>query len=101
MSSQPLTSAQRKQLRGLAHDLKPIAQVGRSGITDALVRNIDQAIEHHELVKVRFMEHRDSKSELTGLLAERLGAQLAGIVGHVAIFYRPASDEEARRISLG
>ncbi len=100
MPATPLTGSQRKQLRKLAHSLKPVAQIGKAGLSDTLVSNLDDAIDHHELVKVRFIEHRDRKRELLEELAERIGVQIAGIIGHVVILYRPAAEPEDRRIVL-
>lgn len=100
MSEIPLRGAQRKYLRGLAHGLKPLIQVGRAGLAPGLVANVDEALQHHELIKVRFLEHKAEKRELSAALADQLDAALAGIIGHVAIFYRPASEPADRRIDL-
>ncbi len=96
----PLGGTDRKYLRGLAHTLKPVVHVGRAGLTDTLVGSVDTALADHELIKVRFLEFKDSRRELAGELAERTGAEQVGLVGHVAIFYRPASDPEDRRVVL-
>lgn len=95
-----LSSSQRKALRGLAHDLKPLVHIGRAGLTDGVLESLDQALADHELVKVRFLDQRDRKAELCEEIARRLGAALAGVVGHVAILYREAPHEEDRRIEL-
>lgn len=95
-----LTSAQRKHLRGLAHHLEPLVQIGRSGLSDGVLASLDQALTQHELVKVRFVDHRPRKRELCAEVVERLGAALAGTVGHVAIFYRPVSGDEDRQVRL-
>ena len=52
----PLTSSQRKRLRGLAHDLKPLVHLGKAGLTDAALAQIDKELADHELIKVRFLE---------------------------------------------
>lgn len=95
-----LTSSQRKHLRGLAHHLEPLVQIGHSGLSDGVLASLDQALEQHELVKVRFLDHRSRKRALCAEVVERLGAALAGTVGHVAIFYRPASEDEDRQVRL-
>ena len=49
----PLTSSQRKRLRGLAHDLHPLVHLGKAGLTDAALAQIDKELADHELIKVR------------------------------------------------
>ena len=95
-----LTSAERKYLRGLAQRMDPVVYVGKAGLSDSVVESADLALEAHELVKVRFIDHKDEKDEITQVLAERTGAQVAGRIGHVAIIYRQNPDEDKRRIDL-
>ena len=95
-----LTSSQRKRLRSLAHDLRPIVHVGAAGLTDGVLRSVNAALDDHELIKVRFLDHTDRKKELSTQIANRLHGHVAGLIGHVAILYRPARDPEARRIEL-
>lgn len=92
-----LTGKQRKRLRGLAHALEPVVQVGQAGVTAGVVRSVDQALVTHELIKVRLHEPRDKKAA-SQTLAERAGATLCGLVGHTAILYRPHPD--APKIAL-
>ena len=95
-----LTGAQRKYLRGLAHSLKPVVHIGHGGLTDGLLENLDQALESHELVKVKFSDFQDRKRELAAEIDDRLGSAQAGMIGHVVIFYRRARDPEKRAIRL-
>lgn len=88
-----LTSAQTRFLRGQAHDLKAMLQVGGKGITDALVAEIDLALEHHELIKVKVgAEDRDARDAMIDQIAERTGAALVQRIGHTAVLYRPSRD---------
>lgn len=95
-----LSSRQRKTLRGLAHALEPVVHVGKGGITDALVAQVERALGDHELIKVRFVDGKSEKAELVAELVERTGAASAGTVGHVAMLYRAHEDPEKRRIEL-
>jgi RNA-binding protein len=97
-----LTGGQRKFLRGLAHHLNPGAFVGAKGVTPALVAEIDAALDGAELIKIKFGDHKD-KSVKTALLDEisrQTGAAVAGMVGHVAVLYRPHKNPDKRRIKL-
>jgi len=88
-----LTAAQTRFLRGQAHDLKAMLQVGGKGITDPLVAEIDLALEHHELIKVKVAaEDRDARDSMIGEIADRAGAALVQRIGHTAVLYRPSKD---------
>lgn len=95
-----LTSAQRKYLRGLAHELEAVVLVGKGGLSDGLLLNLDTALSSHELVKVKFNDFKDQKKELAAEIAEKLGAIHVATIGHVATFFRPAKDEKKRQIVL-
>ncbi len=95
-----LTGAQKKYLRGLAHGLKPVVHVGRNGLTEGVFESLDQALDSHELIKVKLRADRDEKRELAAAIDARLGSVQVGAIGHVAIFYRQARDPERRSIRL-
>ncbi len=97
-----LKGFQKKYLRGLAHNLKPIVLIGQKGLTDDLVKSSDQALERHELIKVKFNEfkEKDQKAEITEEICKRTKAELAGTIGHIAILYREQKDPEKKKIFL-
>ena len=89
-----LTSAQTRFLRGQAHDLKAMLQVGGKGISETLVAEIDLALEHHELIKIKVgAEDRDGRDAAIAQIAERTGAALVQRIGHTAVLYRPSKDK--------
>ena len=94
-----LTSAQTRFLRGQAHELKAMLQVGGKGLTDALVNEVDGALEHHELIKVKVAAaDREVRDAMVDELAQRAGAALVQRIGHTAVLFRPSKDN--RRIVL-
>ncbi len=95
-----LTGSERARLSAMAHGLKPLVQVGRDGVTEAQIENIDRALEDHELIKVRFLGRKEEKRELSGEISERTGSELVGLIGNVAILYRESPDPSKRRIKL-
>jgi len=95
-----LTSAQRKHLRGLAHALKPVVQIGKQGLTEATIRQADEALNDHELIKVQATVPREEKREIADRLASELMAEIAGHIGHVVILYREHPDPEMRVIEI-
>lgn len=89
-----LNNQQLRYLRGLAHDLKPVILVGNKGVTDALVAELDLALEHHELVKIRIAaEDRDARDEAAVALAQRVSAEKVQRIGHTLTLYRRNADE--------
>lgn len=89
-----LTNAQIRFLRGQAHDLKAMLQVGGKGITDALVAEVDGALEHHELIKIKAAaSDRELRDAMIADLAARSDAALVQRIGNVAVLYRPAKDK--------
>ena len=91
-ASPQLTGAQRQHLRGRAHGLEPVVQVGRAGITSAVLRSVDAALATHELIKVRLHEPEDKRAAASAL-AERTRSALAGLIGHTVILFRPHPDK--------
>jgi len=96
-SGRRLSGRDRRYLRSLAHELRPVVQVGEAGLTPPVVQALEQALLDHELVKVRLREPEDKKA-LARALAEAADADLAGLVGHTAILYR--RHPERPRIAL-
>lgn len=97
-----MNSSQRKYLRGLAHGLKPVVFVGQKGVTATLGKAINEALDTHELIKIKFVEFKEKaqKTAITERIETDTGAVLAGLIGHTAIFYRPHENPEKRRIQL-
>lgn len=92
MDASSLTSRQRRHLKGLAQRLEPAVRVGDAGVTDAVVRALDEALRSHELVKVRMRQPEDKKA-MAARLAEATGATLLGLVGHTVVLYRANPDD--------
>ena len=100
LSMTTLTSAQRKWLRGQAHALKPVVQIGKQGLTEGTIRQVDEALDAHELIKVQAVVPREEKEEIATRLASEVDAEVAGRIGHVIILYRENPDPEERVYEL-
>ena len=94
-----LTPAQNRFLRGMAHDLKALLQIGGKGVTPAFMAELDEVLERHELIKVKVAaEDREARDAMVAELVETSGSVLVQRIGHVAVLYRPA--KEKRQIIL-
>ena len=85
-----LTERQRKYLRRLAHDVKPVVQVGNSGLTDGLLAELNDCLTRHELIKVKVrVRNRDLRDETIDELSRITGAEIIQRVGNTASLFRP------------
>ncbi len=92
--STSLSNPQKRYLRGLAHDLKPIILVGTKGPTDSLLLELDTALERHELLKVKISaEDRDGRDAWIAQLVDKSQSELVGRIGNVAILFRRSKDK--------
>lgn len=99
---QTLKGFQKRYLRGKGHGLKPAITIGQKGLGDSLFQALDTALTHHELIKVKFVDHKEKalKIQLCSEIEVRAGCHLAGMVGHTALFYRCHPDPAERKIAL-
>ena len=83
------TGKQRRKLRGLAHHLDPIVQVGKEGVTDSVLAAVRKALDDHELIKVRVLESApEGRDEAGAAIAAKTDAHVAGAVGRIVMLYR-------------
>jgi len=96
-----ITSKQRSYLRSLAHNIDPLVYMGKQGLTDNVVKELDLCLENRELVKVKLQEGCElDPKEIANELAEELGAEFVQAIGRKFTLYRQSSDPEKRQIVL-
>lgn len=90
-----ITSKQRSFLRSMAHGIDPIAYLGKQGLTENVVKQIDVCLEARELVKVKLQEgcELDAKT-VANEVADRLGAEFVQAIGHKFTLYRESKDNK-------
>ncbi len=95
------TSKQRAHLKSLASTLKPIAQVGKEGISENLLNGLSDALDAHELIKVNLLPAAGEDGEnLAANIADLLGAEVVAVIGRKAIFYRRSTRENFEHIEV-
>lgn len=88
-----LTPVQRKHLKSLAHDLKPVVMIGNAGLSAAVIAEADRALTAHELIKIRVLnDDRDAREAWLKALCETLNAAPVQHIGKLLIVYRPAPE---------
>ena len=95
-----INSKQRSKLRSLAHHIKPSVYIGKSGLSDGAFDSIDQSLESHELIKVKFNESKASKEDLINSAEDKLSAFIVGSIGSTLIMFRPNEDHEKRKYRI-
>jgi RNA-binding protein len=85
----PLTNAQIRVFKAQAQRLKATLKVGKEGLSQQFLAALDDALKHHELVKVKFDDFKEQKKELAPQLAEKSGSHLVTQLGNVVVLFRP------------
>ncbi len=89
MHTKSLDNTQLKQLRSLAHSLKPVVRVGQHGITDGVRRELESALAHHELVKIKLgAANRDARDKMLASLCEFAAAVIVQRIGNTGVLFR-------------
>ncbi len=89
-----LNSRQRAQLRGMANTYDTIMQVGKSGISEQTLKQVDDALEARELIKLRRLETApETTRETAEFIAEKVGADVVQVIGSKFILYRQSKDK--------
>lgn len=95
-----LTPVQRQHLKALAHDKKPIVQIGGAGVSVGVIGAVNQALKDHELIKVQLPQDCEDKQSLATDVADQTQAEVCQIVGRIAVLYRPGPPDRQDRIEL-
>ena len=96
-----MTSKQRAYLKGLAMNMSPVFQFGKSSVTPELVQALDDVLEARELIKVTVLNNcMDDPRELAETVAGRTRSEVVQVIGKKIVLYRPAKNEEKRKILL-
>lgn len=93
-----LTTKQKQFLKGLAHHLSPVVMLGGNGLTEGILAEIENALDHHELIKVKISgAERETKQLIIDAIVRETKATNVQTIGHVLVLYRQS---EEKKISL-
>ena len=96
-----LTSKQRSNLKSIAANLQPIAQLGKGGVNDNMIRSLSEALEARELIKVNVLTNAEDDAKSMGAaLAERLMADCVAVIGRKVILYRRSQRKNFEHIEF-
>ncbi len=90
-----LSNKQKQYLKGLAHNLKPVVQLGGNGLTEGVLAEIDLALDHHELIKVKVpSDDRQEKALIMDAIVRETNAIKLQVIGHVLILFRQSEEQK-------
>jgi putative YhbY family RNA-binding protein len=96
MSAIQLTPLQRKEHRAAAHHLQPVVMIGSDGLTPAVQKEVERALDAHGLIKVRvFSDDRATRDALLSTLADTCGAAAVQHIGKLLVLWRPKAEKTA------
>lgn len=88
-----LTEIQKRELRGRGHALKPVVSIGNSGLSKAVLRELELSLEHHELLKIRIGgADRDERRLIIDRICTTFNTELVQAIGHIALLYHKPGD---------
>lgn len=79
---------QKKKLKAQAHPLNPVVIIGQAGLTEAVIKEINVALDAHELIKVKIRAERDERAAIREQICEQTKAELVQSIGQIAVIYR-------------
>lgn len=89
-----LNGKQKRFLRAIAHNLKPVYQIGKDNIHDNLLAGIDKSLEANELIKVKILESCElTKNEAALIISSKTKAEIVQILGRTIVFYRDSPEK--------
>jgi RNA-binding protein len=96
-----MTSKQRSYLKGLAMNIDPIFQIGKSSLTPEITNAIAEALDARELVKITILKNcADDGNSIASILSERTHSEVVQVIGRKIVLYKQAKDETKRKIAL-
>ncbi|NND44498.1 MAG: ribosome assembly RNA-binding protein YhbY [Xanthomonadales bacterium] len=83
-----LSNAQLRHLRGMTHHINPVVMVADKGLTDNVMAELESALDHHELIKVKLRADRAARAAMSEQIASTCKAQIVHQIGQVSCFFR-------------
>jgi RNA-binding protein len=87
-----ITAKQRKSLEKLAHDLKPVIQIGKNGVNPKIIQAIDRELTNHELIKIKFIDYKEVRGTLSSDIQAETNSIIVKMIGNMLILFRANED---------
>lgn len=95
-----LRGKQKRYLRSQAHQLQPIFQVGKGGLNQAMLVQINEALEKRELIKITLLQNTDETTqEVAQALIQEISCDVVQIIGRVLVLFKPSTKDSYQKFS--
>ena len=92
---------QKRYLRSQAHNMRPVFQIGKDGLSTEWLKQVEEAVEKRELIKVNILQNSIIEpEEVVAFLAEHSKIEVVQVIGHVLVLYKKSSKPKNRHYSL-
>lgn len=98
--AQELSNPEIRKLKGMAQKMEASLKIGKQGLSPGFIKTLDEELNRHELVKLKFVEFKEEKKTLAPQLAEKTGAHLVTLLGNVAVLFRRNPDPQKQVIKF-
>jgi len=88
-----VNAAEKKKLKSQAHALKPVVTIGQLGLTEAVIKETDIALNAHELIKIKIRANKEQRLEIQHQLCQETHAEPVQMIGQIAVIYRKNLDK--------
>ncbi|GFO72448.1 RNA-binding protein [Bathymodiolus japonicus methanotrophic gill symbiont] len=92
-----MNSEQLKQMKTQAHELKPVIMIGQAGLTDAVLKEIELALDTHELIKIKIRAERAERKQLQELICTKTKSESIQSIGQVFVIYRKKPEQAKKK----
>ncbi len=89
-----LTAQQKKKLRAIAHGLNPVVTIGQQGMKETIHEEINNALNHHQLLKVKIIGEKQERVKLSAIIAQKHQSEIVQSIGSIVVFYRRNKDKD-------
>ncbi|MFK4947617.1 ribosome assembly RNA-binding protein YhbY [Lactococcus garvieae] len=94
-----LTGKQKRYLRSLAVNIRPIVQIGKSGLSNEILTSIRHAADARELIKVNILQNSDETAKDVAAMIDKMGLNVVQIIGRNVVVFKVSDRKENRKIS--
>ncbi len=94
-----MTPARKKQLKSLAHALKPVIIVGQSGLTESVLNEINITLDTHEVIKIKNRAEKDDRKIISEQITREMKAELIQSIGQIIVIFRKKPEEKVKKPS--